>query len=92
MKVDIDNPFEKKCSTLIDQGQTTLQRMEESANPGKARFKLEQESANRAKDLFDLNQNKDEFFARLKVAKAMIDYKELAKLKEEANELPLVQL
>ena len=32
MKVEIDNPFEEKSLTLIDQGQMTLQHMEESAN------------------------------------------------------------
>lgn len=91
-----------KHSALIDQGQMTLQHMEESANCEKARFELEQESANREKACFDLDQESanqekacfdldlknDRFFARLEVAKAMNDYEELEKLKKEASELP----
>jgi hypothetical protein len=97
-----DDALNNKYSTLIDQGQMTLQHMEESANREKARFELEQESANREKARFDLEQEsanrekarfdldlkKDRFFARLEVAKAMNDYEELEKLKKEASELP----
>jgi hypothetical protein len=75
--------------------------MEESANREKARCDLEQESAKREKACFDLEQesakrkkarydldcNKDRFFACLEVAKAMNDFKELDKLRKEANEM-----
>lgn len=101
-KNDDTNTFDKKYSTLIDQGQMTIHHMEQSANREQARFELEQESAirekarfdlqqesaNREKARFDLDLNKDKFFARLEVAKAMNDYEELAKLKKEANEMP----
>ena len=96
-----EDVLNNKYSALIDQGQTTLQHMEESANREKARFDLEQESAKREKARFDLEQEsakrekarfdldlkKDRFFARLEVAKAMNDYEELEKLKKEANEM-----
>ena len=77
VKSEIDNPFEEEYLTLIDQGQMTLPRLEESANREKARFELEQQSANRAKARFDLDRNNNKFFTRLEVAKAMNDYEEL---------------
>lgn len=83
-----DTAFNNKYSTLVNQGQLTLQHMEESANREKARFELEQELADREKARFELDLNKNKFFARLEVAKAMNDYEELAKLKKEASEMP----
>ena len=91
MKVEKDDTsasFNNKYSTLVDQGQMTLQHMEESADCEKARFKLEQESAICEKARFELDLNKNKFFARLEVAKAMNDSEELAKLKKEASEMP----
>ena len=75
-RVKVENDaFHEKYSTLVDQGQMSLKHMEESANrERRARFDLEQESANREKARFDLDLNKDKFFARLEVAKAMNDY------------------
>ncbi len=95
-----------KYLASIDQGQTTLQHMEESTNCEKARFDLEQESAKREKARFDLEQEsakrkkarfdldlkKDRFFAHLEVAKAMNDYEELEKLKKGANEMRNLKL
>ena len=106
MKEEEGDVLNNKYSALIDQGQTTLQHMEESANREKARFDLEQESAKREKARFDLEQEsakrekacfdldlkKDRFFARLEVAKAMNDYEELEKLKKGANEMRNLKL
>ena len=39
--------FHEKYSTLVDQGQASLEHIEELAERERARFDLEQESANR---------------------------------------------
>jgi hypothetical protein len=66
--------------------------MDETAKRDKLRFDLEakskEEAATREKLHFELDTKNDKFFARLAVAKAMNDIKELEKLKREANEMP----
>jgi hypothetical protein len=96
-----EDVLNNKYLALIDQGQTTLQHMEESANCENARFDLkhesakrekacfdlEHESAKREKARFDLDLKKDRFFTSLEVAKASYAYEELEKRKKEANEI-----
>jgi hypothetical protein len=93
--------FNKRYSSLVEQGQSHLKQMEEAnirektklelkqqqAERDIARFQLEQETANLERMRLELDVKKNNFFARLEVAKAMNDTEELAKLKEEASKL-----
>jgi hypothetical protein len=93
--------FNKRYMSLVEQGQSHLNQMEEANIREKtklelkqqqaardiARFQLEQETANLERMRLELDVKKNNFFARLEVAKAMNDTEELAKLKEEASKL-----
>jgi hypothetical protein len=82
VKVEIDNPFEEKSLTLIDQGQMTLQHMEESANREKLVLSMNRNRPIVQKLVLIWIRTKLNSLHVLRLQKAMNDYEELAKLKK----------